>query len=304
MKVGVNLLNFGPDAKPSAFRDWAQTAEGLGYHLLMISDHVALTPDVQEQYPAPFYDPFVTLGWLAGLTSRIELGTTVTILPYRHPLLVARMAANIDQLSGGRFVLGVGVGWAQQEYQVLGIPFNRRGAMANEFLEAIIECWSSESATFHGEFVSFDNVATGPRPLRAPRPPIWVGGGKTNAALHRAVLYGDAWHPILPTLRWVTERMSVLKAIAAAEARPIPAFCPRINVRISEVPMEEASRPLGQGSLSQITHDLRALVDMGAECVLVDTFTGDPYGPQLKAGCAALETLSSEVFDLKAQKLR
>lgn len=95
----------------------------------MISDHVAITPDVQSQFPAPFYDPFISLGWLAAATYRIELGTTVIILPYRHPLLTARMAANIDRLSDGRFVLGVGVGWAKQEFEALGIPFERRGGL-------------------------------------------------------------------------------------------------------------------------------------------------------------------------------
>src|SRR5580700_9798810 len=96
-------------------RRWAQTAEGLGFDLLMLSDHIAVTPDVAEQYPAPFYEPLTTLAWLAGQTRQIRLGTTVLIVPYRHPLLTARMAANLNDLSGGRLVLGVGVGWAVQE---------------------------------------------------------------------------------------------------------------------------------------------------------------------------------------------
>ncbi|MEU5529493.1 LLM class flavin-dependent oxidoreductase [Micromonospora chersina] len=109
-------------------RQWAQTVEGLGFDLLMVSDHIAVTPDVAEQYPAPFYEPFTTLSWLAGVTRRVRLGTTVLIVPYRHPLLTARMAANLYRLSGGRLVLGVGVGWARQEFEALGVPFRRRGA--------------------------------------------------------------------------------------------------------------------------------------------------------------------------------
>src|SRR5258708_20447761 len=107
MRIGVNLLNFGPGVSPDALAGWTQLAETLGYHFVMISDHVAMTPDVVARYPAPFYDPFVTLAWLARLTRRVELGTTVVILPYRHPLLTARLAANVDQLSGRRFILGV-----------------------------------------------------------------------------------------------------------------------------------------------------------------------------------------------------
>ena len=106
--MGVNVPNFGPGTEPRVLRRWAQTVEGLGFDLLMISDHVAVTPDVAEHYPAPFYEPFTTLAWLAGITARIRLGTTVLIVPYRHPLLTARMAANLNDLSGGRLVLGVG----------------------------------------------------------------------------------------------------------------------------------------------------------------------------------------------------
>ena len=114
MKIGVNLLNFGPGVSPESLARWATVAEALGYHLVMISDHVAITADVETRYPAPFYDPFATLAWLAGLTRKIELGTTVIIVPYRHPLVTAKMGAMVDRFSGGRFIFGVGVGWAQQ----------------------------------------------------------------------------------------------------------------------------------------------------------------------------------------------
>src|SRR6188472_1231726 len=103
----------------------------------MVSDHVVITPDVAERYPAPFYEPFTTLSWLAGVTTRVRLGTTVLIAPYRHPLLTARMAANLDALSGGRLVLGVGAGWARQEFEALGIPFARRGRLTDEHLHAL-----------------------------------------------------------------------------------------------------------------------------------------------------------------------
>src|SRR6058998_760215 len=127
MKFGINILNFGPGATPENLKRWAQFAESSGFHALLISDHVAVTPDVAAQYPAPFYDPFTCLAWIAGFTSCIEIGTTVAILPYRHPLQMARVVASLDQLSGGRFIFGVGVGWAKQEFDALGIPFNRRG---------------------------------------------------------------------------------------------------------------------------------------------------------------------------------
>ena len=108
MRVGINLINFGPGVSPESLARTAELGEALGFDLLMVSDHVAVTPDVAcEQYPAPFYEPFTTLAWLAGITSQVRLGTTVLIVPYRHPLLAfARMAANLNQLSGGRLGLG------------------------------------------------------------------------------------------------------------------------------------------------------------------------------------------------------
>src|SRR5260370_30615311 len=104
---------------------------------MMLGDHVAITPDVQGRYPAPFYDPFTTLGWLAGMTRRIELGFTVIVLPYRHPLETARMAANLDRLSGCRLIFAIGDGWARQQVEGLGLPFDRPGAVTDDYPAAL-----------------------------------------------------------------------------------------------------------------------------------------------------------------------
>jgi alkanesulfonate monooxygenase SsuD/methylene tetrahydromethanopterin reductase-like flavin-dependent oxidoreductase (luciferase family) len=142
--MGVNVPNFGPGTEPGVLRRWAQTVEGLGFDLLMISDHVAGNRRCRRQYPAPCYEPFTTLAWLAGITGRIRLGTTVLIVPYRHPLLIARMAANLNDLSGGRLVLGVGVGWAVQEFGALGLPFRQRGKLTDDYLRAVRAAWEDE----------------------------------------------------------------------------------------------------------------------------------------------------------------
>src|SRR5262249_56071982 len=142
MKVGVNLLNWGPGVSPEALARTTAVIEALGYHLVMISEHAAPTPDVAAKYPTPLYDPFTTLGWLAAATRSIELGTTVIILPYRNPILTARMAATVDRLSGGRFIFGVGVGWAKQEFEALGVPFAPRGAISTDCLPPIKPLWT------------------------------------------------------------------------------------------------------------------------------------------------------------------
>ncbi|GAA3814022.1 LLM class flavin-dependent oxidoreductase [Sphaerisporangium flaviroseum] len=237
-------------------RRWAQAVEALGFDLLMISDHIVVTPDVAEHYPAPFYEPFTTLAWLAGVTDRVRLGTTVLIVPYRHPLLIARMAANLNQLSGGRLVLGVGVGWARQEFEALGVPFHRRGALTDEYLRAVRTAWEDDEDYRSGEI------------------PIWVGGN-SDAGLRRAVRLGDAWHPLRSTLPWLREALDRMKTIADEERRPVPALAPRIALRLTDAPITDPARLAGEGTIDQIADDLEQLRLLGAGTVVLDPFNGD-----------------------------
>jgi alkanesulfonate monooxygenase SsuD/methylene tetrahydromethanopterin reductase-like flavin-dependent oxidoreductase (luciferase family) len=253
----VNVPNFGPGTDPDVLRRWALTVEGLGFDLLMVSDHVAVTPDVAEQYPAPFYEPFTTLAWLAGLTRRIRLGTTVLILPYRHPLLTARMAANLNDLSGGRLVLGVGVGWARQEFDALGVPFRERGRLTDLHLLAIRAAWADA-----------EDYRSGPIP-------VWIGGN-SDAALRRAVRLGDAWHPLRFTPGWLTGALDRMKAIAAELHRPQPGLAPRIALRLTSSPVTSQDRLAGHGTIEQIARDLEQLRSLGAGTVVLDPFNGDP----------------------------
>ena len=257
MRLGVNVPNFGPGTDPETLRRWALTVEGLGYDLLMVSDHVVITPDVAEQYPAPFYDPFTTLAWLAGTTTRLTLGTTVLIVPYRHPLLTARMAANLNDLSGGRFVLGVGAGWAKQEFEALGVAHERRGRLTDEHLAAIKAAWANESD------------------YRSGGVPIWVGGG-SDAALRRTLRFGQAWHPLRMTLPWLRETWAKLRGMAAAQERPAPGLAPRILLRVTDKPVTGDERRLGEGTIEQVMDDLERLREMGAETVVFDPFHKDP----------------------------
>lgn len=275
-RFGVNVPNFGPTATPDNLLAWARFAEEAGFAAAMVSDHVAPTPDVAAIYPDPFYDPFTTLSWLAGLTDRIELGTTVAILPYRHPLLTARAAANIDRFSGGRFVLGVGVGWSEPEYTALGVPFRDRGKITDEYLAAVIDAWTKPRVSLDGDHARYRDVSTGPRAVRSPHPPVWVGGS-SPAAIRRAARFGDAWHPINPDLDWLAGiGLPALRAAARATARPTPALAARIRARLSARDLPPAGRPSGVGSLAQVHDDLARLADMGASYVVLDTNPDDP----------------------------
>jgi probable F420-dependent oxidoreductase len=303
MKVGVNLINFGPGGSVPSMLQWARIVEALGYHLLMTSDHVAVTPDVHTRYPAPFWEPFTTLGWLAAKVRKLELGTTVIIVPYRHPLEVARMTAQVDQFCDGRFIFGVGVGWARQEFEALGVPFEKRGAMTNEYLQAIRACWTQDVASFEGRFVKFRDVRTTQRPIRVP--PVWVGGG-SDAAMKRAATLGDAWHPIRVKLAGLREALPRLRKMADEAKRPMPALCPRMHLRLTEKPVTADDRLMGHGTVDQVRADLAALVDMGADYVLLDTVIAEDVQATKnhETAWAMLATLADRVLDLPRQTLR
>ena len=278
--MGVNVPNFGPGTTPGLLRRWAQTVEGLGFDLLMISDHIAVTPDVAEQYPPPFYEPFTTLAWLAGITDRIQLGTTVLIVPYRHPLLVARMAANLNDLSGGRLVLGVGVGWAVQEFDALGVPFRQRGKLTDDYLRAVRAAWEND-----------EDYRGGPIP-------VWVGGN-SDAGLRRAVRLGDAWHPLRFTMPWLRAAVDRLAVLAHDQRRPVPGLVPRIALRLTESPVTIPGRLAGEGTIGQILDDLTQLQLLGAHTVVLDPFNGDPDETRHpEAAWHALATVSARARHL------
>jgi alkanesulfonate monooxygenase SsuD/methylene tetrahydromethanopterin reductase-like flavin-dependent oxidoreductase (luciferase family) len=243
MHLGVNVPNYGPGTDPGVLREWARITEGLGFDLLMVSDHVVVTPDVAVRYPEPFFEPFTTLSWLAGITTRVRLGTTVIVLPYRHPLLVARMAGNLDELSGHRLVLGVGAGGARQEFEALGVPFARRGRLTDEYLAVLRKAWGAESSI-----------------------PIWVGGNSA-AAIRRSINFGAAWHPLRVTLPFLRD--------AVTSRRP-PKLAPRIALQVSRSPVNDPGRLAGIGSLEQILDDLCEIQRLGADTVVLDPYHGDP----------------------------
>ncbi|GAA4979070.1 putative F420-dependent oxidoreductase [Nonomuraea thailandensis] len=306
MKFGLNLPNFGADADPQSLLSWALRAEQYGFHTLMVSDHVALTPQVQAGFPAPFYEPLTTLSWLAGSTSRIQLGTTVLIVPYRHPLLTARVTANLDQLSGGRLILGVGAGWAESEFEALGVPFGGRGERTDEYLRIILDFWTGETVSRATGDLRFHQVATQPKPVQRPHPPIWVGGHSTRA-IARAVRLGNAYHPTSVTMPWLLHvGIPQLRRIAEREGKAVPSLCPRIKLAITDHALDEESRRIGEGNVLQIGSDLSALAKVGAEYVIFDTTEkGQDRRPgQSDADWATIDRLVTKIVDLDAQGLR
>jgi len=270
IRLGVNVPNFGPESSYDALLGWARFVEDGGFDTLVVSDHVVLTPEVAAIYPEPFHDPFVLLAWLAGQTSTVRLGTSVVLLPYRHPLYTARMSAMLHLMSGGRFVLGVGAGWSATEFAALGADHARRGPTTDEYLEIITEAWAEERV----DGPAYQGVQTGPRPSQG-RVPVWVGGA-SRRAIRRAVRAGSAWHPINPDLDWLRDRgLPELRKEAAEQGRAAPELVVRMKARLRSEPAGP-DRPAGVGTLDQVVGDVAALAALGAAEVILDPNPDQP----------------------------
>jgi len=175
------------------YQDLAATVDDLGFDILSTSEHIVM-PDWEVPRLGPYWTHALTvMAFIAGATRRIRVDATVLVMPYHHPVELAKAMATLDVLSGGRVNLSVGVGHAEQEFQVLGAPFAKRGRWTDEALEVMKLCWAEPMPVFHGEFFDIEGVAFEPRPLQQPRPPIWIGGN-SQAALRRAARH-DGWQP-------------------------------------------------------------------------------------------------------------
>src|SRR5207245_9004103 len=194
MNVGVWIPNCRHLATPEIIRSTAVRAEHLGYDSIWVSDHVVVPHANVVNFGETVFDPLVTLAVVAGATSRVRLGTTVLIVPYRNAVVTAKMISSLDALSGGRVVFGIGAGWVAAESAALGVPFAERGAMTDEYLRAMNELLPSRGRTFAGKYTQFGGLVFEPKPVQKPHPPIWVGG-HSRAALRRGAAFGAAWRP-------------------------------------------------------------------------------------------------------------
>lgn len=192
MLLGIHLPQYGRAASPEAIRQVAVAAEELGFADVWVSDHVV--QPASQGYPSPYlFEPLLSLGWAAAVTTTVGLGTSVLVVPQYHPLVLANSLASLDALSGGRLTVAVGVGWSRAEYEALGQEFTTRGARMDEALEIFDRVWNDDPSSYQGEHYRFEDLRVLPKP--AHRIPVWVGGG-SNAALARAMRRGDGWQGI------------------------------------------------------------------------------------------------------------
>ena len=248
LPVGVTLPNYGGLASAANLVHLAQRAEALGFDSLWVADHLVIPCENASVYPfdrragaqparldglVEFYEPLTTLAYLAASTRRIRLGVSVYVVPYRNPVVTAKLVATLDALSGGRVIFGAGVGWLREEFEALGADARRRGRVTDEYLEVCRRLWRDEVASFSGAHYQLPPVRSGPKPAQRPWPPIWIGGN-SEAALSRAVALGDGLHLIDLTaaeIAPIAERLSA-RLQAAGRARKDFALSLRMSLPI------------------------------------------------------------------------
>jgi probable F420-dependent oxidoreductase len=203
MKVGYFAIGMGPFIDPAMVKLIATTTERVGFSTLWAPEHVVLLAEFSSRYPysagefpmpldSPINDPFTTLSFAAAATSKIRLATGICLVPEHNPVILAKIAATVDHLSGGRFVLGTGIGWLEEEFQAIGVPWERRAHRTREYIEAMRALWDGDRSSYNGEFVNFRNALSYPKPVNNRRIPVWFGG-ESGPALRRTAEYGDGW---------------------------------------------------------------------------------------------------------------
>ena len=292
MKLGIFLPISGRSATRTTLMEAARQAEAWGFDSVWTADRIFIPWEIRTPYPynyaegsqflvppdRPFLEPLTCLAFLAGCTEKIQLGMSVLVLPYRHPLYWAKIATTIDHLSTGRLILGVGVGWMVEEFEGLQAPFKERGAVSDEQLQIVKELWENERPRFEGRHYRFDNVAFYPKPYRKPRVPIWVGG-ESAPAQRRAARYGDAWFSyfIKITPQELAAKFAKVRQ-SAKEAGRDPnevhlACCRPVEVTPEPVPQEPDRL---KGTPSQLIEALRGYEKIGVEHIALQ-FTAPRY---------------------------
>jgi probable F420-dependent oxidoreductase len=246
-------------------------------------------------------ETFSILGVVAGATERLRLVTSVLVLPYRNPVLTAKMVASLDVLSGGRVTLGVGVGWLKEEFEALNSPdFNSRGAVTDEWIAIFKQLWSQSPASFTGQHYKYSDIRAEPFPLQKPHPPIWIGG-HSRAALRRTARHGDGWHPVgaiaaspLPPDE-MQEHLITLQRLTEAEGRDFSALTISYKAPLYDnlIPDRDGNRRSFSGGPEDIADDIRSFATIGVHELILD-FRGESTAESI----ARLQRFAAEVMPL------
>jgi probable F420-dependent oxidoreductase len=231
MKFGLRLPSFALGERTASLDEmgaYLRRAEDLGFESALLIDHLLVAPPA---YRVTWLEPVALLSALAGVTRTIRLGTMVLVLPFRDPVAFAKEWATLDVLSGGRSILGVGVGWNREEFDALRIPYRERGRRMTEMLEAVTALWAGDRVTYEGEFYRFCDLTIEPKPVQRPHPPIWIGGGTQPSAR----IYGEAVQSIEPVLRRIAKYAATWVPHSSATAEMVAADLAAIRSYMTEL---------------------------------------------------------------------
>jgi probable F420-dependent oxidoreductase len=276
MKLGICLPHYGRPIEPSRLIQLAARAEEVGLDSVWVTDHVIVPRDASLIYREDMLDPLAVLPWLAGVTERIALGTSVIVLPYRSPLPVAKLLASVDVLSGGRLIVGVAVGWLEGEFAALGVPFRERGRRTDEAIELFRAVWTQEYPEIKTANHHLTGVKASPLPLQKPRPPILVGGS-SDAALRRAARLGDGWHASsLAPSAFRASALAVSNHWKDAKREGEPELTLRVPLLIDGIhrpavdPALLGARHIVRGTLANVARELRQYQSAGCNHVALE----------------------------------
>jgi probable F420-dependent oxidoreductase len=288
---------------------FAQQAESLGFYCITVADHVIIPKNITVAYPYTIdgkypgtgyhLETLTTMSFLAGATERIRFVTSVMIAPYRNPVITAKMLASLDVLSGGRVIVGLGVGWMKEEFENLNAPpFADRGRVTDEYIQAFRELWSSDNPFFKGKYCQFSDIVFVPKPVQKPTIPIWIGG-HSRQAIRRAARLGDGWHPIggVPTIPLEPDDMArdLETLVADAEKAGRNSKEIRIALKGSLFDRERQSTPGKRrrftGSADEIASDIQEYRDAG-----VDTMIFDVRRPSIAETLERMEWMAKDVI--------
>jgi len=251
----------------------AKRAEELGYDMIPVPEHF-IVPTAHVELSGPHYfHSTVAQAFIAGATQRIRVNSCVTLLPLQHPVILAKALSTADWMSNGRITVTFGVGWDAEEFKILGVPFHERGRMADEYLAAIVELWTSDSPEFDGKYVSFKDVAFEPKPVQKPHLPIWMGGD-AEAMLKRAARYASGWFPWLTKPEDIPAKLDFIKSQPTYDGRPFEVLYGLGSAQIGEghVVIDDPTQRPGM-SAEEIIDQLGWFAELGV------TMTGVPIPP-------------------------
>jgi probable F420-dependent oxidoreductase len=211
----------------------AKRADELGYDMLAVPEHVIIPRQHMELSGPHYFNAVAGQGYLAGVTQRIKINSSLTILPLHNPIALAKAYATIDWMSSGRIILTVGVGWLEEEFNIVGVPFHERGKITEEYLAAIVELWTKDSPSFAGKYVSFNDVAFDPKPFQKPYLPIWMGGD-ADAVLKRAARYASGWMPFLTKPEDIPAKLDFIKSQPTYKNGPFEVSYGLATARVGE----------------------------------------------------------------------